>query len=778
VASIGWFGIQAATLGAGFSSTLQGLTGIAIPPVISTVIWGIITTLIALYGFKWLKYFNYVSLPIVIGILIYVIYTLTKQGGFAKIMDYRPAQPMPLLVAVNLAVSSIALMGVIGGDYFRHISSRRQVVIVCSTVVIPTACIMFCVGAAGVIIAGQYDITALLIEWGHPVLGLLFLILATIGINMINAYSGGMGVLKMLGFDESRSKITTGIACTVGILLGASGILALFSSFISIVSSLIPPIAGVVIGSYWIHHKGESARFFQTSPADVRIPGVAAFILGALTSYITTSLIPFFIPPINGLLVSLASYCTMVYLMSPEMANQNLSLGAKLTGGFISCAVITIAAGGLGMNGLESLATPENAAKSKEIATMTIIVMVAGVALSFSLGVMFTGLVVKPIRNAFVLLKNIAKGDLTQEISSSSNDEIGEMMHLLKETQHGISSLIAAVDTKAISLDTVGQELSVMMNKSAESVGQISTNIQNMNQKALTQAAGVNQTNIVMKQIVQNIDAINQHIADQLNSVSGSAAAIEQMTAHINSITKTLLYNKQNVQDLAHASEQGKTHLQAVSKDIEEVAQESAKLLEINAIIKNLASKTNLLSMNAAIEAAHAGTAGLGFAVVAEEIHQLAASSAEQAAIISQALKHIIDLINRMHGESGQVIQHFEDIDTRMNIVVSQEQDVLMSMEQQDAGCNQILTMIRDAKNLSEQVNSQSEEMQTGSKEVIAEGKNLELLTTDLTNGINEIAMNMNQINTTVTRVSEIAGENKESIAVLVQSLSRFKYSA
>ena len=316
------------------------------------------------------------------------------------------------------------------------------------------------------------------------------------------------------------------------------------------------------------------------------------------------------------------------------------------------------------------------------------------------------------------------------------------------------------------------------MGKSAESVNQISTNIQNMNQKALTQSAGVNQTNAIMAQIVLNITAINEHIENQLNSVSGSAAAIEQMTAHINSITKTLLHNKQNIQDLAHASEQGKTHLQAVSKDIEEVAQESAKLLEINAIIKNIASKTNLLSMNAAIEAAHAGTAGLGFAVVAEEIHQLAESSAKQAAIISHTLKHIIESIKRMYEESGQVIHHFEDIDTRVNTVVVQEQDILMSMEQQDTGRKQILTMIRDAKNLSEQVHAQSEEMQTGSKEVITEGKNLELLTTDMTNGFNDIAMNMNQINTTVARVSEIARENKESIAVLIQSLSRFKYSA
>ncbi|MDR2418050.1 MAG: methyl-accepting chemotaxis protein [Treponema sp.] len=778
VACIGWFGIQAATLGDGFSSAWKSLTGMTIPPAVSTLIWGTITMIIAIYGFKWIKHFSYVTLPILIGILIYVVYTLCKNGGFSKIMAYRPAQSMSLLVGVNLAVSSIALMGVIAGDYFRHTKTRLQVIVTCGSAVIPAACIMFCIGAAGVIITGQSDISTLLTQWGHPILGIFFLIFATIGINIVNAYSGGLGVLKMLGFDQSKFKLTTGIACTIGMLLGASGILSLFASFLTLVSSSIPPIAGVVIGAYWIQGKGNTAQFFQTPQADVRFPGIIAFIMGALTIYATTSIIPFFIPAINGMIVSLLSYCIMASCIPSTIANRNLSLGTKLTGGFIACAIITLAAGGLGLHGLTSLTTAENAAQSRDITSMTVIIMVSGVALSFGMGIMFTGLVVKPMRSAFELLKNIAQGDLTQEISSSSNDEIGQMMRLLKETQQGISSLIASVNSKAQSLDTVGNELSAMMDQSASAVYQISANTQNMNQKALTQAAGVSQTNAIMGKIVLNINAINQHIETQLNSVSKSAAAIEQMTAHINSITHTLLHNRQNVQDLAYASEQGKVRLQAVSKNIAEVAEESAHLLEINAVIKNIASQTNFLSMNAAIEAAHAGTSGLGFAVVAEEIHRLAESSAKQVTIISRALKHITESIEQIHGASGQVIHHFEDIDTRVNTVVSQEQDMLLVMEQQDAGCKQILSMIRDSKNLSEQVHSQSEEMLIGSKEVITEGKNLETLTADLTNGINEIASGMNQINTAVSRVSEIASENKGSIAVLLQSLARFKYSA
>ncbi|MDR1029588.1 MAG: methyl-accepting chemotaxis protein [Treponema sp.] len=502
--------------------------------------------------------------------------------------------------------------------------------------------------------------------------------------------------------------------------------------------------------------------------------------MGASVTYITSSIAPFFIPAINGLGVSLFSYWFLSRVMSPETANQNLSLGAKLTGGFIACAIITIAAGGLGLHGLASLVTAENAARGKEIATMTLIVMVSGVAISIGLGIMFTGLVVKPMRNAFELLKAIAKGDLTQEIAraeSISNDEIGQMMSLLKETQRSISSLIAAVDNKALSLNEVGVELSAMMSQSASSVRQISVNTQHMKDKTLTQAAGVNQTNAVMQQIVQNIQAINQRIEVQLTSVSHSAAAIEQMTAHINSITESLLQNERNAQDLALASARGKVSLQAVSHDMQEVSQESANLWQINAVIRNIASQTNFLSMNAAIEAAHAGNAGLGFAVVAGEIHRLAESSAEQVATISHILQRITRSIERVHGATGQVIVNFEDIDRRVNMVVHQEQQIMETMKQQDAGCKEMLSMIRDSRDVSQDVCAASEEMLQGSKMAITEGKNLETLTTDVINEINEIVTGMNQIDAAVTRVSEIALENKESIAVLVQSLSRFKYA-
>jgi methyl-accepting chemotaxis protein len=278
-----------------------------------------------------------------------------------------------------------------------------------------------------------------------------------------------------------------------------------------------------------------------------------------------------------------------------------------------------------------------------------------------------------------------------------------------------------------------------------------------------------------MEQITQNINKLNGHIEAQAASVSESSASIEQMLANIKSVTNTLIKNDENMRELSGASNTGRTSLENVASDIEEISRESEGLLQINSVINNIASQTNLLSMNAAIEAAHAGAAGKGFAVVADEIRKLAESSGEQSKIIAAVLKKMKESVDKITNSTSHVISEFEMIHSGVKTVSDQEDNILRAMEEQNEGSKQILEAIQELNSITQQVKGESVEMLEGSAEVIHESKNLESVTQDITKRINEMAAGADQINTSINNANEITVKNKENIELLVEEISMFK---
>ena len=382
-----------------------------------------------------------------------------------------------------------------------------------------------------------------------------------------------------------------------------------------------------------------------------------------------------------------------------------------------------------------------------------------------------------PIVRVSETLRDISEGegDLTKSIAVSSNDEVGDLALYFNKTIEKIKNLVLIIKKQSHNLSDIGSALSSNMTETAAAVNEITANIQGIKARVINQSASVTETNATMEQVIANINKLNGHVENQSRNVSQASSAIEEMVANISSVTSTLVSNATNVNTLKEASEVGRGGLQEVAADIQEIARESEGLLEINSVMENIASQTNLLSMNAAIEAAHAGEAGKGFAVVADEIRKLAESSSEQSKTIGNVLKKIKESIDKITKSTENVLNKFESIDSGVKTVALQEENVRNAMEEQGEGSKQVLQSVGGLNELTQQVKRGSEEMLNGSQEVMTESQNLERVTQEITGGMNEMASGADQINIAVNNVNEMTTKNREAIDSLIAEVSKFK---
>jgi methyl-accepting chemotaxis protein len=404
---------------------------------------------------------------------------------------------------------------------------------------------------------------------------------------------------------------------------------------------------------------------------------------------------------------------------------------------------------------------------------MGVIFMAVGLVMMF----FFLRMIFSRLGTINEILQEISsgEGDLTKRITIKHKDEIGELAGYFNLTLDKIKNLVVVIKSQTVSLFNIGNELATNMEQTASATNEITANIQSIKGQVIHQTSSVTQESEIMEQVTLNIEKLNTNVAQQAESVSQSSSAIEEMLANIQSVTQTLVRNAENVNELTAASEVGRHGLQEVSEDIKEISAESEGLLEINSVMQNIASQTNLLSMNAAIEAAHAGESGKGFAVVADEIRKLAVNSSEQSKIISDVLKKIKASIDKITKSTNTVLEKFEAIDSGVRTVADQEANIRNAMEEQGTGSQQILEAVGKLNDITQHVKAGSVEMLEGSKEVISASKDLEMLTGGISSGMGEMATGAELINKSVNQVSDISTANKEHINALVAEVSKFK---
>ncbi len=385
--------------------------------------------------------------------------------------------------------------------------------------------------------------------------------------------------------------------------------------------------------------------------------------------------------------------------------------------------------------------------------------------------------IVQPINVTVGALKDIAEGsgDLTVRLPVSGNDEMTDLSKYFNQTIGKIRASIKSIGNSAGKMQQVGQELASNMTETASAVYEISTNIEGIKKQMLTHTSSVVAIGSSLQVMAETIERVDEHIAVQAKNVENSTVSVRHMVSNIQSVAGTVENNLQTLKDLNGATGEGKKMIAETVKLSKAVAESSDVLLETSAVIENIAAQTNLLAMNAAIEAAHAGETGKGFAVVAGEIRSLAEAAAAQGKNITTILQTLKEKIAGVN-EAALAAEHsFDAIFELAGKTQKQEERIMGDMKEQSGESEQIVHSMKRIEDMTQEVKRSSGEMLSNSNLVSQEMKRLGAMSDAIANSMHEMAAGAVQISNAVQDVNGISQTNKQSIEETVKEVGKFK---
>ena len=410
---------------------------------------------------------------------------------------------------------------------------------------------------------------------------------------------------------------------------------------------------------------------------------------------------------------------------------------------------------------------------TKQISFSVLMVVIS--CLVFVLAIM--KVFIRPIMRITSNFRDISEGegDLTARLTVSGSDEIAQLSEYFNRTLEKIRTAISHVKTNANGMQALGESLAGNATNTASDISHIITNIDGVNERIAAQSDGVNQAADAVNTITENISQLDSMIEKQSASVSDASSAVEEMIGNIESVNSSMDKMAESFTLLAKNTDTGVTKQKDVNARIQQIEEESKMLHEANLAISNIASQTNLLAMNAAIEAAHAGEAGKGFAVVADEIRKLSETSSQQSKTIGLQLGSIKDSISSVVVASTEASSAFAMVSGKLSETEQLVQQIKGAMEEQQEGSRQITDALHRMNDSTGEVRRASKDISARNEVILDEMQKLRSSSETMRQGVEEISNGAHRIGESGTELARNSNDVRDAIEDISSQISMFK---
>lgn len=373
---------------------------------------------------------------------------------------------------------------------------------------------------------------------------------------------------------------------------------------------------------------------------------------------------------------------------------------------------------------------------------------------TFALGILIfvTNKIVRSILKVGAHFYLMADGDLSKEVNIVRNDEIGKLVNSINHFSEHVSKAITEIKHSAGNNDQAAKKLIDVVMESTSSSNEINANVSMINEK-MKQMDNLTDVSLhATKEMGLRIASLHSGIGKQTDMVNDSSSAVTEMLASIDNISRITEKNSEAANQLRNDAEKGTSVINEAFERFDEISESVDQIKNVVGIIQDISSQTNLLAMNAAIEAAHAGDAGKGFSVVADEIRKLAESSSNNSKEIAIKTKAIISSISEALKVKDVTQNILLTIISKIQEVSDSIQEIYSNMLEMKTGSNQVLQSMESLKLES---GNTRENSQTISSNVDHVEKNME----SLSNASHEAAVGTQEISIGLTSIVQVISE-------------------